>query len=186
MDKKSIFRFSLGFGLLLTNSVLLTGCWHKGVEKEPVEPQITESQLRAYCPLVNLREGTSYYNTYERGGQGDANKVVYQAAISDVTRTCNTSDTTLTMKVVAAGRVVPGPAFKSGTITMPIRVVVMQGDSIVYSMLHRYPVQISNNTHATQFIFSDDRISLPKPTSKNIRIFVGYEEGKSKDQEKSR
>lgn len=186
MEKKSIFHFSLGLGVLMAASAVLSGCSHKGVEKEPAEPRITEAQLRAYCPFVKMRDGTSYYNIYERNGQDDANSVVYQAAISDVTRTCETSDTTLSMKVAAAGRVVPGPKFKPGTVVMPIRVVVMQGDSVVYSMLHKYPVQITNGTDATQFIFSDDKISLPKPTSKNIRIFIGYDEGKSKTDKKSK
>ena len=133
MEKKSIFHFSLGLGVLMAASAVLSGCSHKGVEKEPAEPKITEAQLRA-----------------------------------------------------AAGRVVPGPKFKPGTVVMPIRVVVMQGDSVVYSMLHKYPVQITNGTDATQFIFSDNKISLQKPTSKNIHIFIGYDEGKSKTDKKSK
>ncbi|MHC5306657.1 hypothetical protein [Bartonella sp. LJL80] len=180
MDKKSISRFSLGLGLFVAAAAVLSGCANKGAVKQPVEPQITEAQLRAYCPLVTLRDGTSFYNTYDRGGKDDPTKVIYQAAISDVTRSCDTSDTTLTMKVAAAGRVVPGPMFKAGTITMPIRVVIIQGDSVVYSKLHKYPVKISNGSEATQFIFVDDQISLPKPTSKNIRIYVGYDEGARK------
>jgi len=181
MDKKSIYRFSLGFGLIIAASSTLSGCFiHKKVDNVPPEPQITEAQLRAYCPIVLMRDDTAFYDVYERGGEGDANKVMYQAAIRDVTRTCNTTDTTLSMKVAASGRVVPGPMFKKGTVSLPIRVTVMQGDSVIYSKLRNYPVEISNGVDATQFIFSDDQISFPKPTAKNIRIFVGYDRDQKK------
>lgn len=180
MHKISISRFSLGFSLVLAASAVLAGCANKGVVKEPIEPQITEAQLRAYCPFVTLRDGTSYYNTYTRGGNDDPAKVVYQAAIGDVTRTCVTTDANLSMKVAAAGRIVPGPQFKAGTITMPIRVVVMQGTDVVYSKLHNYPVKIDNSNEATQFIFVDDKISINKPTAKNVRIYIGYDEKSKK------
>ncbi|WP_297322560.1 hypothetical protein [uncultured Bartonella sp.] len=181
MDKKLIYRFSLGIGLVIISSSLLSGCFiRKKVDNVPPEPQITEAQLRAYCPLVFMRDDTAFYNVYERGGDNDATKVIYQAAIRDVTRTCNTTDTTLSMKVAAAGRVVPGPMFKKGTVSLPIRVTVMQGDSVIYSKLRNYPVQINNGIDATQFIFSDDQISFPKPTAKNIRVFIGYDREQKK------
>lgn len=181
MDKKSIYRFSLGCGLIIAASSLISGCFiHKKIDNLPPEPQITEAQLRAYCPLVFMRDNTAFYDIYEKGGEGDAAKVIYQAAIRDVTRTCNTTDTTLSMKVAAAGRVVPGPMFKKGSISLPIRVTVMQGEDVIYSKLRNYPVQINNGVDATQFIFSDDQISIPKPTAKNIRVFVGYDREKKK------
>lgn len=181
MDKKSIYRFSLGFGLIIAASSLISGCFiHKKVDNVPPEPQITEAQLRAYCPLVFMRDETAFYDVYENGGDGDASKVMYQAAIRDVTRTCNTTDTTLSMKVAAAGRVVPGPMFKKSSLSLPIRVTVMQGEDVIYSKLRNYPVQINNGIDATQFIFSDDQISFPKPTAKNIRVFVGFDRAKKK------
>ncbi|WLT09118.1 hypothetical protein RAM19_02530 [Bartonella apihabitans] len=113
MDKNSIYRFSFGFGLIIAASSLLSGCFiHKKVDNVPPEPKITEAQLRAYCPIVLMRDNTAFYDVYERGGEGDANKVMYQAAIRDVTRTCNTSDTTLSMTVAASGRVVPDRCLK--------------------------------------------------------------------------
>ncbi|EJF90532.1 hypothetical protein [Bartonella tamiae] len=180
MRKKSICRFSFGMGLIFAALMFLSACANKSAKTEPLEPQITEAELLAYCPLVTLRAGTAFYNTYQSGGQDDPTMVVYQAAIRDVTRTCQTSANTLSMKVAAAGRVVPGPKFKAGTITMPIRVVVVQGERVLYSKLHRYPVKINNSQEATQFIFSDDHISLPKPTAKNLRVYVGFDEGAKK------
>jgi hypothetical protein len=140
--------------------------------------RITDVELRAYCPKVDLREGTAFYRTYEKGGKEteDETKVIYQAALSETSRDCKFANGVLTMTVAAAGRVVPGPKGKGGTITMPIRVAVTRGDEVLYSKLSQQQVQIAE-TGATQFVFSDTEVSFPQPTARNITIYVGYDEG---------
>jgi hypothetical protein len=147
----------------------------------PTPPQsgdkVNQSDLLAYCPRVTLREGTAYYNTYARGGQDDPTKLVYQAAITDVTRDCSRNNGTLTMKVAVAGKVVPGPMGGAGTITMPIRIVVLHGEDVLYSKLHQYKLQIGDTSAATQFVFNDPNVSVPEPTDKGYQVFAGYDEG---------
>ena len=140
--------------------------------------RITDVELRAYCPKVDLREGTAFYRTYEKGGKEteDDTKVIYQAALAETSRDCKYSNGTLTMTVAASGRVVPGPKGKAGTITMPIRVAVTSGDEVLYSKLSQQEVQIAE-TGATQFVFTDAQVSFPQPTARNITVFVGYDEG---------
>ena len=140
--------------------------------------RITDVELRAYCPKVDLREGTAFYRTYEKGGKetADDSKVIYQAALAETSRDCKYANGTLTMTVAVAGRVVPGPKGKAGTITMPIRVAVTRGEEVLYSKLSQQQVQIAESG-ATQFVFSDTEVSFPQPTSRNITVFVGYDEG---------
>jgi hypothetical protein len=149
----------------------------------PPEGKVLQSELRAFCPSVVVREGTAYYSTYAKGGDGDASKVVYQASITDSSRSCNRADGNMTIKVAAAGRVVPGPMVQAGTVTMPIRVVVTQGGQPVYSQLHQYKVQISDTSSATQFVFTDPNVVIPIPPDGQARIFVGYDEGVKKSGE---
>jgi len=166
-------------------TVLLTalaGCTTSGGDKSTVtaagdQPRIKASELRAYCPTVTLRDGTAYFSTYAKGGDKDPAQVVYQASLTDVTRSCQYGDGTITIDVAAAGKVVPGPKYKNGTITMPVRVAVRQGDQVVYSKLHKQAVTITNGDTATQFVFNDKGISLPMPDQQNIQIFVGFDEG---------
>jgi hypothetical protein len=146
-------------------------------EAKPAEPKVTEAELRGYCPRVTLRDGTAYFNTYAKGGQDDPTKVVYQASISDVSRSCVTADGSMTMKVAVAGRIVPGPAFSPGTITMPIRVVVSHGDEVLYSQLHQHQVSVSDPTAATQFLFNDPNVSFVLPADRRVAVFAGYDEG---------
>ncbi len=187
MQKASQNRSSL-FPVFAT--VLLTalaGCTTSGTEKGASstltsadtsgERRITESELRAYCPSVSLRDGTAYFNTYEKGGDKDPERVVYQAALTDTTRSCQYGNGTLIMDIAGAGKVVPGPKYKSGTITMPIRVAIREGDKVVYSKLHKQQVRIVNSDTATQFVFNDKGVTIPMPNKQNIQIFIGFDEG---------
>lgn len=140
-------------------------------------PRIKESELRAYCPNVVLREGTAFFGSYEKGGDKDASRLIFQATLADTTRACQYGAGTTTLDVAAAGRVVPGPKFKAGTYTLPIRVAVVQGGSVIYSKLHKQAVTLTANNTATQFVFNDKGISIPNPEKRNVEIFVGFDEG---------
>jgi hypothetical protein len=144
------------------------------------EGKVLASELTAYCPNLTLREGTAYYNAYAAGGQDDQAKLIYQAAITGVTRACTRANGMLTMNVAAAGRMVPGPLGKAGTITMPIRVAVTLGDQALYSQLHQYKVQVGDTSTATQFVFNDPNVTVPEPSARNYQVFVGFDEGPPK------
>jgi hypothetical protein len=153
-----------------------------GKDAKPAEEKITEAELRSFCPRVALRDGTAFFNTYQKGATDDATKIVYQASIVDVTRTCRDDGGTFTMNIAVAGKIVPGPAFAPGTITMPIRIAVTRGEEVLYSQLHSYQVNVSDSSAATQFVFNDPNVSFVLPADKGVRIFAGYDEGPKKKQ----
>lgn len=179
-------RFFL-IGVALSGLTLAAGCQSGsgiagvggGTEPKVQEQKVRQSDLLAYCPKVTLRDGTAYFNTYAKGGQDDATKIIYQASVTDVTRDCARSNGQLTMSVGVAGKVVPGPQAAAGTITMPIRIAVLQGTNVLYSKLHQYQVQISDMSAATQFVFKDPNVTVPEPTGKDYQVFAGYDEGPS-------
>lgn len=143
----------------------------------PPSGKVLESELRAYCPPIVLREGTAFFRTYAKGGKDDPAKLVYQASISDVTRSCTRSAGMMTITAAAAGRIITGPAGAPGAITMPIRVAVVRGDSVLYSQLHKYQVTVTDVAGATQFVFNDPNVVIPIPEPGTIQVFVGYDEG---------
>jgi hypothetical protein len=152
--------------------------------------KVLQSELRAYCPPVTLREGTAFLNTYETkkkkdDEQQDPAKLVYQSSITAVTRKCSYGPGTITIEVAVAGKVVPGPAAKDGTVTMPIRVVVMNGSNeVLYSNLAKYQVTVSKTAGATQFIYKDPNVTFPAPEPGTVQVFAGYDEGPSKKGDK--
>ncbi len=150
------------------------------------DDRIDQVDLRAYCPRVRLREGTAFFNTYKKVRRGEEEKnpdnIIYQASISDVTRGCKYENGQLNMNIAVAGRVVPGPLGEPGSVTMPIRVVVVRGEEVLYSELHQYQVAINSLTGATQFVFNDPNVSIPAPSAANLLVFAGYDEGPPKRQ----
>lgn len=179
-------RFLLGFGL--SGFILaVAGCQASDTtskvadvnsgQLQPPSARIQESDLRAYCPGVTLRDGTAVIRSYAKGGQDDPQKLSYQASISDATRSCSRTDTQMTINVAAAGRVVPGPAGIGGAVTLPIRVVVVKGEEVLYSQLHKYQVNITNPSSANQYVFNDANVVIPLPEPGSIQVFVGYDEG---------
>lgn len=151
----------------------------------PPTGKITESELRAYCPSITVRDGTAAFATYAKGGQDDSSKMIYQASIANGTRACTRADGSMTINVAVAGRIVPGPMGQAGSITLPIRVAVTQGGEPVYSQLHQYKVTVSDTTSATQFLFKDPNVVIPIPPDGAARIFVGFDEGQDKTKKKS-
>ena len=141
------------------------------------DEQLTGADLRAYCPRIHLREGTAILRTYTKGKDGDPAEIIYQATITDVTRTCRYEGGLLYMQIVAAGRVVEGPKGKAGNIQLPVRVAIRQGEELPYSQLGRLDVAVAPNAGATQFIFKDDQIAIPAPRAQNLQVFVGFDEG---------
>lgn len=146
----------------------------------PADGTITVSELRAYCPAVTVREGTAFFNNYAKGAEETADNLIYQAAITNNTRTCQYGNGQITMTVAMAGKIVPGPKFRPGTITMPIRVAVTQGEAVVYSKLHSKQVAVNDTSTATQFILEDPAVTFAQPTARDIQVFVGFDEGPAK------
>lgn len=183
MQRRSITGPVAG-GLALAALMLASACQSGGSGgvlnlggDDPSRERVLQSELTGYCPRVQLREGTAYFNTYAKGGQDDPAKIVYQASISDVTRSCSRANGMLTMKIAVAGRIVPGPAGGPGTITMPIRVAVVRGEEVLYSELHKHAVAVGEGSGATQFLFANPDITLPIPADGSLRVFAGYDEG---------
>ncbi|WP_434721719.1 hypothetical protein [Mesorhizobium sp. RIZ17] len=123
----------------------------------------------------------------------DPSKVIYQASITDVTRDCTHANGQMSMKIAVAGKVVPGPVFTPGTVTMPIRIAVQHGDEVLYSQLHQYQVQVTDPSAATQFVFVDSNVVVPEPSARDYQAYAGYDENtpvasadKSKGKKKKR
>ncbi len=148
------------------------------------EEQVLQSELTGFCPQVTLREGTAYFTTYEKGGEGDAARAIYQASITETTRACTRPNGMLAMNIAVAGRVVPGPKANGATVTMPIRVAITEGDAVLYSQLHQFQVTIVQGQAATQFVFNDPNPSIPLASAKAVTIFVGFDEGAPKAKKK--
>ncbi|MCO4318455.1 hypothetical protein M8997_014765 [Phyllobacterium sp. 21LDTY02-6] len=166
--------FAFGLSACSTSSDATDPNSPKAQELAQAQERIKASDLLGFCPPVTIREGTAIISNYGKAEKTPEN-LIYQASISNETRSCKTVDGTLTMNVAIAGKIVPGPKFAPGTVNMPIRVAVVQGSDVLYSKLHTQQISATPGA-ATQFVFNDAEVAFPKPTAQNVQVFIGFDE----------
>ncbi|MGL4489479.1 MAG: hypothetical protein ACRCU5_08550 [Rhizobiaceae bacterium] len=184
--KSIAIKKSAGYGLVLVSLLTLTACnSSKGtdaldVAPAPAQEKVLASDLVGFCPQVILREGTATTTRYEKGGDGDAARIVFQGSISEVTRACKRTDGGVSITVGVAGKVVAGPKASGEPTTLPIRVAITEGEAVLYSELQNFQVTVVAGQAATQFVFSDPNPLISAANIRAVQVFVGFDEGPPK------
>ena len=179
-------KFSRGF-LAVSMAAVLGGCNSSspglGLNSSTADAsaQPTPVVVQAYCPQIVMRDQNAVYRAYARGGQDNPDKLLYQASFNDATRQCTANETTLTINLVAQGRIVQGPAGTPGSVNLPVLVEVVDGDNVLYSQKVAYPVDVP--VGGTQFIFSKADIQIPNAAggaSRFTRVRLGFDNAPAK------
>lgn len=136
--------------------------------------RITVDELTGYCPKITLSDTGAVHDSYARGGDGDASKLLYRASLTDATRACRFGSQ-LNMTIALAGRVVPGPAGSTGAVQLPLRISIYRDAELIFEQSYTHAVSITDTIGATQFMLTDDNITIPMPTAHNIRIFASFQ-----------
>ena len=140
------------------------------------QDRITVQELTAYCPPVSIRAANAIHRSYQRGGQDDPTKLVFQATMAESTRSCTYNGGVLGMTIAAAGRVVPGASATGGSVTLPIQVRIVQGAEVVQERTINKEVALNDTIGATQWVFTDSSFSMPQPQQANVQVFIGFAE----------
>jgi len=136
--------------------------------------------VQANCPSITILDANAVHRVYAGGAKDDPQKLVYQASLSDTTRSCSMSEQTLTVNVLAQGRIVPGPMSKPGRVTLPIRVTVKDGNGELYSQVTNFAVDVPAGEAGTQFLFNNPNVAIPNApggASRQTNVFIAFEEG---------
>jgi hypothetical protein len=135
--------------------------------------------VQGFCPQIAMRDGTSFYRTYAKAKSEDPKDVVFQVALADTTRSCTRSETTLTVNALVQGRLISGPQGKAGSLNVPIRVTVIDGDKEIYSEVEQYPVALADVNQPTQFVYNR-QVTVPGDISNLTRVYIGFDTAKKK------
>ncbi|KQV68144.1 hypothetical protein ASC90_10875 [Rhizobium sp. Root1220] len=137
----------------------------------------TAPVVQGACPQIYMKDAEAIFRSYAGGAKtGDAEKLAYQASIGAYTRQCTLNETNLTMTVVAQLRVLAGPTGKTGKVTLPIRITVLDGEDALYSEVTNFPADVSSDV-ATQVLFRKDGIKLPVGSGGLVRVNIGFDQG---------
>ncbi len=179
-------KLSLKF-LPLSLLAVLAGCNSASpvaglnIGQQAAQPAATPV-VQAYCPDVVMRDDTAIRSIYAGNAKDNPEKLIYRASLGDATRACTANETTLTITVMAQGRVVLGPAGKPGPTKVPVLVEVLEGDNVIYSQTTQFNVDIPPEG-STQFIFAKNDVAIPNTTggvSRFTRVRLGLEDATAK------
>ncbi|HRK23881.1 MAG TPA: hypothetical protein PLQ11_02905 [Beijerinckiaceae bacterium] len=137
-----------------------------------------ELEIEYTCPSVSVIEGAAAY----RAGRGTASSdVSHQASLSDVARECRFAGTQFTLKVGVQGRMLIGAQGKAGSFTVPVKVLVKRGDTVVATRAGRVSVSVPAGEGSVAFTHVEDNIVLPitagRDPSDEYDVYVGFEAG---------
>jgi hypothetical protein len=148
--------------------------------------------VQGNCPIIVLRDGTEFHDGYAAGakalpdGTKDQSKLIYRASIASTTRQCVISNDGMTITVQAAGRMVLGPAGGKGTVKLPVRVAVLDGDQVLYSELTQFETPLPTGAPASQFVFTKSDVKIPGGAADTAKIFIGFDEGPDTSKKKKK
>lgn len=182
-----------GMALAAGGAMMLAACNSPGnkiettldplqAQQSPGSPTVSDEvqDLRGYCPNTVMRAGTETYNVYPDKMKKDdpeaGRKLRFRATITDVVRECNYAGPVLNMRVGVAGRILSGPSGETGSFLMPVRIAVTQAGNVLYSKLHDVPAEVPPGRTNNTFAYVDSEVSIPRPDSQNVIIYVGFDE----------
>jgi hypothetical protein len=116
-----------------------------------------------YCPELRIPEGGQLVREYERGHDGDEKFVIWQASVGNTARECLYDlENNLTLKVGVSGRVISGPKGGAGTVTVPVRIVVVKHKEAVLSS-NIFPVTATIPAQGSTVFTNVHEVVVPSP-----------------------
>jgi hypothetical protein len=146
-----------------------------GSAAEPVAPPTTGPvYIAGKCPQIVIRDEGAIYKTYAAGAKNDPAQLAYQASLVQGTRQCTTDGTALNMTIVVQGRLVAGPMGGSGSVNLPIKVSVMDGETVLYSDTTNYQASIPAGQGSTQFLYTDNKIHVTGGAAGFVSVYASF------------
>lgn len=145
-------------------------------DEELAPGERARAALLDYCPPVEVKVGGQAHQIYERGGEGEASRLRYQATFSNFPRNCSDEAGVLTIHLGIAGFLISGPRGGPGTVTVPMRVQVFQDNDFL--VLDRpLPTQITVPAGAVRGEFARvEDLVVPSPPRENMRVVLSFDQ----------
>ncbi len=144
-----------------------------GAEPKEMDPKIWAAT--PLCPEVTIRDGTEFMPIFDPTKPGDFGSIRFQANIQRVARDCDDVSGQIRVRVGAAGRVLSGPKGAVGAVTVPVRVVGMIGEKVIYSKVVPTTVDVQAPDFSALWSIVDEGMLLSVPDSHEVSILVGLD-----------
>jgi hypothetical protein len=152
----------------------------KSDEPAPSAPAEATGESDLTCPPVTVRAGASTMSIAAPGKQAVGNDLRYQAVISKMARECTINAGQITAKIGIQGRVIAGPAGAPPSVTVPIRVAVIQGgvgEKVIATKAYQTTVELTEGSSVPFVIVVDDLIypAPPGALGDSYLFYIGFD-----------
>jgi hypothetical protein len=144
----------------------------------PTVPPEPENELT--CPPVSIRAGASTYAVAAAGKQPVGNDLRFQATITRTARQCTKNGDQITARIGIQGRVIAGPAGAPSSVTIPLRVAVVQGgvqEKTIATKAYQTTVSMSEDSSEPFTLVAEDLVyPVPRGADGDSYIFyIGFD-----------
>jgi hypothetical protein len=144
----------------------------------PTAPPEPEHELT--CPPVSIRAGASTYAVAAEGKQPVGNDLRFQATITRTARQCTKNGDQITARIGIQGRVIAGPAGAPASVTIPLRVAVVQGgvqEKTIATKAYQTTVSMSEDSSEPFTLVAEDLVyPVPLGAAGDDYIFyIGFD-----------
>ncbi|MEW5423075.1 hypothetical protein [Amorphus sp. 3PC139-8] len=150
------------------------GQFLRGTTAEPTTIDLEQYRKTPSCPRIEVLPDTETLRVTSGGNAFEEGVVRYQASLQKTARECQDEGDGKRVKIGLAGRAVSGPKGAAGTIKLPLRVAVREGDNITYSKLHVISVDLTDAEPSKDWAYVASDIVVADPDS--ATILVGFDE----------
>ena len=148
------------------------GQFMRGTTQEPTTLDPATIRADVPCPNVKLLPDTESITVTDKRGEFEEPEVRWLARIDETARECVRGADGITARVGVAGRALAGPKGGVGSIKLPVRVAVREGEAVTYSKLHVVTVDLSGA--AQDFVLIDE--AVPIEDAAGAEILIGFDE----------
>jgi hypothetical protein len=147
----------------------------------PGTPAVSpEGENDLTCPPVSIRAGASTYAVGAAGKQPIGNDLRFQASITRTSRQCTKNGDQITARVGIQGRVIAGPAGAPASVTIPLRVAVVQGgvqEQTIATKAYQTTVSMSEDSSEPFTLVAEDLVYPVPPgaTGDSYIFYIGFD-----------
>jgi hypothetical protein len=152
-----------------------------GGKSEDSAPTVSnEAEDDLTCPPVSIRAGASTYAVAAPGKQPIGNDLRFQATITRTARQCTRTGDQIIARVGIQGRIIAGPAGAPSSVTVPLRVAVVQGgvnEKTVATKAYQTTVSMSEDSSVPFSLVAED-LEYPVPpgaTGDSYIFYIGFD-----------
>jgi hypothetical protein len=126
------------------------------------------------CPSMVVRSGAS---TWQVPPGTPSTGLRYQASLGQMARECAILGESMTIKVGVEGRVLVGPKGAAGSMTVPVRMALVQEGPqprSIWTKFYSVPIVIPQGQTGAAFTQVEDDLTFALPANKNTANYVIY------------